>query len=385
MNDLPPVTMITSSASLAAHVNQWVNEPLLAVDTESNSLHAYQEQVCLIQLSTRDADFIIDPLLIEDLDPLNRLFASPGIEVVFHAAEYDIMCLKRDFGFSFANLFDTMLAARVCGADKLGLASMLESHFGVKANKKYQRANWGERPLSDEMIRYARLDTHYLPRLRDYWRQQLIDMGRWEEAREIFVDLNKIPPAEYHFNQDGYWRINGANRLPPQQLAVLRELYLFREETARQRDVPPFKVMSDKTLLALARENPQHPGALRGIPGMSGGQIRRYGSSIIGAVRRGQQANPPSKPQAAPRPSDLVVARFEALHNWRKIRAQQRGVESDVIVSKDALWALARVAPRSSAELADIRELGPWKTKTYGKEILEVLASAQHSGNGSKR
>ena len=173
MTKIPPATMVTSTASLRDYVDRWRQEALLAIDTESNSLHAYQEQVCLIQLSTRSADFIIDPLVVESLDPLGDLIADPAIETVFHAAEYDIMCLKRDFQFTFSSLFHTMLAARICGAERLGLASMLDEHFGVKANKKFQRANWGERPLSRDMLHYAQLDTHFLPRLRDYWRQQL--------------------------------------------------------------------------------------------------------------------------------------------------------------------------------------------------------------------
>jgi len=381
MNELPPATVITSTASLVAHVDRWASEPLLAVDTESNSLHAYQEQVCLIQLSTRQADFIIDPLRIENLDALGRLLADPAIETVFHAAEYDIMCLKRDFGFSFARLFDTMLAARICGVKRLGLASMLEEHFGVQVNKKYQRANWGERPLTPEMLRYAQLDTHFLPRLRDYWRARLIQEGRWEEAAESFAALAAIPAAQGDFDPEGYWRLNGAPALPPRQIAALRELYLFREETARQRDCPPFKIMSDKTLLELAQSDARRPQDLYGISGMSGGQVRRYGAAVVAAIRRGHKKEPPRRPPAPPRPADVVVARFEALHDWRKTRAQQRGVESDVIVSRDALWALARLAPRSAADLAQIPELGPWKSQVYGEEILQVIARVGR-GNG---
>jgi ribonuclease D len=378
---LPPATIITTTDSLKSHVDRWQHEDLLAIDTESNSLHAYQEQVCLIQLSTRETDFIIDPLMVENLDSLGDLVADSGIEIIFHAAEYDLMCLKRDFGFAFTHLFDTMLAARVCGAKKLGLASMLEEHFGVKANKKYQRANWGERPLTAEMLHYAQLDTHYLPELRTYWHSQLADMGRLEEAQEIFRELCATPAAEHHFDPDGFWRINGMHHLEPRQIAILQALYEYREDTARRRDYPPFKIMGDKTLLALAEAEPGRMDQLRGIRGMSSGQIRRYGRGILNAVRQGQQAKPPRRPPAPPRPDDDIVARYEALHNWRKNRARQRGVESDVIVSKDAMWALARVAPSSPAELDRIRELGPWKTETYGQEILKVIAHANANGH----
>ncbi|GAB4568874.1 MAG: ribonuclease D [Anaerolineae bacterium] len=383
MTRIPPATMVTTTASLRAYCDRWAAEPLLAIDTESNSLHAYEEQVCLIQLSTREADFIIDPLTIESLDPLGELLANPAIEVVFHAAEYDIMCLKRDFGFRFSNLFDTMLAARICGADKLGLGSMLEEHFGVKVNKKYQRANWGERPLSKEMLHYAQLDTHFLPALRDYWREQLIAMGRWEEAQETFAMLTETPAATPHFDPDGFWRINGAHKLSPQQIAILRELFLLREEKARQRDYPPFKIMSDRVLMELAQLAPQSISELQRSSSLSSHQIRRYGREILSAIERGRQATPPRRPNNQ-RPTDIVMARFEALRDWRKHRARRRGVESDIIISKDALWALARVAPRTVEELQKIHELGPWKTRTYGSEILDVLATVERQNHRRK-
>ncbi len=380
MSALPPARMITSTADLAAHVDAWAEEPLLALDTESNSLHAYREQTCLIQLSTRQADFIIDPLLIENLDPLGMLLADPQVEIVFHAAEYDVMCLKRDFGFHFAGLFDTMLAARICGSDSLGLGNMLEAFFGVKVDKKHQRANWGERPLSDEMLRYAQLDTHYLPPLRDHWRSRLLEMGRWEEARETFDELSQTPAAEHTFDPDGFWRINGVQNLKARQLSILRELYLFREDMAKQRDCPPFKVMSDRTLLELAAAGPRHEEQLSDIAGMSRGQIRRYGRGILKTIQRGYNSPPPPRPPHPPRPSDAIVARYEALHDWRKRQARKRGVESDVILSREALWALARRAPTTLAELNDIRSLGPWKVHAYGQEILAVIARADGRG-----
>ncbi len=374
MNALPPATMITTAAALARHVRAWAGEPLLALDTESNSLYAYREQVCLIQLSTRQADFIIDPLAVEDLGPLGDLLADPRIEKVFHAAEYDVMCLKRDFGFQFDGLFDTMLAARICGSDQLGLANMLEAYFGVRVNKKHQRANWGERPLPPELLRYAQVDTHYLPALRDHWQAQLARMGRLEEAREAFRALRGVPPAGHHFDPEGYWRLAQLQRLSPTQIAILRELYLFREEMAERKNCPPFKVLSDKTLVTLARLSPSRLGDLEGVRGMTAGQVRRYGQGILHAVRCGRSAPPPARPPAPPRPDEDTLTLYEALRHWRKERARQRGVESGVIVPREALWELARRAPTSPHELEQVPGLGPWKVQAYGEEILAVVA-----------
>ncbi|MBN1965177.1 MAG: ribonuclease D [Anaerolineae bacterium] len=375
---LSPAAMITAQADLARYADTWAREPLLAIDTESNSLYAYREQVCLIQLSTREQDFIIDPLVLDHIDPLGDLIADPGIEKVFHAAEYDVMCLKRDFAFTFTNLFDTMIAARICGSQKLGLANMLEEYFSVAVDKKYQRANWGRRPLEQDMLRYAQLDTHYLPDLRDIWQAQLQEHRRWREAQEVFAELTDLPAAAHSFDPDGFWRINGAQALKPHQMSVLRALYLLREEIAEQRNYPPFKVFGNKTLIDLASEQPRQQRDLYGITGMTSGQVRRYGRHILQAVAAAKQDKPPRRPQRDRRPSEAIVARYEALHEWRKQRAQQRGVESDVIVTRDALWALARHAPATPEELADVPGLGPWKTETYGAEILRVLAAADN-------
>src|SRR5260370_31880065 len=144
---LPAPTIISTLPDLQNLARLLQSESLIAVDTEWNSLYAYREQVCLIQISTRSQDWLVDPLALRDLSPLRPLFADPDIEKVFHAAEYDIMCMKRDFGFTFNNLFDTMFAARIVGLKTFGLGSLLETYFGLQFDKRYQRADWSLRPV----------------------------------------------------------------------------------------------------------------------------------------------------------------------------------------------------------------------------------------------
>ena len=182
--------LVTRAEVLRRMVENFRRVSILAVDTESNSLYAYQERVCLIQFSIPGADYLVDPLALEDLSPLAPLFKFPGIEKIFHAAEYDLICLKRDFGFEFENLFDTMLAARMLGREAIGLGAMLQAEFGVKLNKRYQRANWGQRPLPPDQLDYARLDTHYLIPLRSRLKAALESNGLWQLAKEDFRRLS---------------------------------------------------------------------------------------------------------------------------------------------------------------------------------------------------
>lgn len=347
----------------------------VAVDTESNSLYAYRERVCLIQISTRKCDYLVDPLALDELSPLGDIFANPAVEKVFHAAEYDVMCLGRDFGFRFAGLFDTMIAARILGWPKVSLASVLAKSFGVQVNKRHQRANWGRRPLSPELIRYAQTDTHYLLSLRDCFHAELATNSQLDEAKEAFAEVCAAQWRQPPFDPENFWKLRGVDGLSPTLRAVLRALYIYREEEAQRCDHPPFKILSDRALIALAERRPCSIRGVSQIPGISEAQARRYGPGILAAIRRGSAAPSPSRPL---RPShqvdEFVVARYEALHEWRKKRAAKRGVVSDVIMSKDALWEIAQVAPRTLEQLAVVRSLGSWKRSTYGEEILRVLS-----------
>src|SRR5512147_3175156 len=181
---LPPPVWVDKPNQLKQMVADLAGQTRLAVDTESNSLHAYREQVCLIQFSTRKTDYVIDPLVFDDLSSLGPIFENPRIEKVFHAAEYDLICLRRDFDFEFASLFDTMHAARVLGYPAVGLDTLLNSKFKIQTDKRHQKANWAKRPLTTEQIHYARLDTHYLFDLRDVLEKELREKGRLEFARE---------------------------------------------------------------------------------------------------------------------------------------------------------------------------------------------------------
>lgn len=364
--------LVETDAELAQLAAALALEPALAVDTESNSLFVYRERVCLIQFSTPREDIIVDPLRLTDLEPLGPLFANPAQQKIFHAAEYDLLGLRRDFGFEFTNLFDTMVAARTLGWPQAGLAPLLEAHFGVKINKKHQRANWGKRPLTAEMLAYARLDTHYLFALRDLLARELAAAGRSAEAQEECDRLARLRVPVSPPDPDAFWRITGARDLTPQQAGILRELHAYREQQAQRNDVPPFKIMGDATLQALAVAAPQDLADLPSIVGMTEGQIRRHGVGVLAAVRRGQ-ATPPGRPPRPAQEPDDVRERYDRLRVWRKQKAQARGVESDVILPRDALWELARRAPRHPDELQHLEHLGPWRRAQYGSELLRLL------------
>jgi ribonuclease D len=364
---------------MQAMLKELRHQPVVAVDTESDSLYAYYYKVCLLQISVPGTDYLVDPLTVCDATPLGSLFANPKVEKVFHAAENDIVALKRDYGFAFANIFDTFWAARILGWSDLNLAAILKTKFGVRLDKRAQRTNWGRRPLTPQQLSYARLDSHYLLPLREMQIAELKAQRRMREARSAFARSAGVIWEDKPFDPDGFWRINGARDLPPQTLAVLKELYLWREERARQMDRPLFKVVGDKTLVEVAQEQPTTAEALGQIPGMSAGQVKRHGRGMLAAIDRGLRAEPP-KPPARQRNNRTkrfdasAQSRYEALRSWRNARAAERGVEADVILSNEDLRAIALRAPRTAVELTEIAALDSWRRKAYGSELLEVLS-----------
>jgi ribonuclease D len=360
-------------------------EPALAVDTESNSLYVYREQVCLIQISVSDADYLIDPLALEDLSALGPLLADPEVLKVFHGGEYDLRVLHRDFEFLVVNLFDTMWASRILGWPAHGLGALLESHFGVKLNKKYQRANWGIRPLPPAQLDYARLDTHYLLRLYEIQAGELKSRNRWPQARHRFSRLVESRWESKEFDPDGFWRISGARDLDDVGRGVLKELYLFRDRQARAENRPPFRVVSNQALLAASERRPQNLRELRQLRGISARMAGRYGKDLLAAIRRGasqplswaervRSQHGPSRPNG--RPSAACQARFEALRAWRNRAAESRGVEPDIVLTNTVLWDVASQNPRCRADLGRIDALARWQAEEFGDALLKVIREA---------
>lgn len=367
-----PPALITQPAQLAALLHQLRAQSAIAIDTESDSLFVYREKVCLIQMSIPEADFLIDPLASLDLRPLAPLFADEQVQKVFHASEYDVMCLRRDFGFTFTNLFDTMWAARILGWPRVGLGDILQERFGLTLDKKWQRHNWGSRPIEPAALTYAQHDTHHLLRLRDVQYQELQRLDRLAEALEVFADLTQSKYGGHEFGPADVWHIKGVWDLDGRAQAILQQLLILRDREARRQNRPPFKVIGDKTLIQIAAQAPHATDQLYGVEGMSAGQIQRYGAALIEAVARGHKAPIPAPPERRAPDPDLI-ARYEQLRAWRKQTAAGRGVEPDVIASNAILMDIAHRQPRRLEDLPIQPWFGPWRKQTYGPAIINVL------------
>jgi ribonuclease D len=372
----PTPIWISTAAGLQQLVKVLSHQNSIAVDTESNSLHAYREQLCLIQFSFPSDDYIVDALAFQDLSPLAPVFANNRQEKVFHAAEYDLICLKRSFDIQVANLFDTMQAARILGYKQVGLDAMLSEKLGIAVNKKYQKADWAQRPLPPDMLNYARLDTHHLLELRDCLKAELQERDRWELAREEFLRLAS-GNGGVKANVPSWQRISGTQKLTRRQLAIFQELCSWREGQAERMDRPVFKVIDNKRLVEIAQAGPKTLEDL-GELNLTPRQIDMYGLSLLQAVDRGSKATPEARPRIS-RPKQAFVDRLNALSNWRKAISAREGIESDLILPKGWMHAIAEQNPETLEDLAKLMPHSPWRWKNFGDEILKTIHTKEKS------
>jgi ribonuclease D len=376
---MPPAEipeLITDPEGLRAFAARLREQPHVAVDTESNSMHAYRERVCLLQFSVPDGDVILDPLAVPDLSPLASFFENPSQEKIFHAAEYDLICLRRDFGLRVRGLFDTHASIRSLGKAECGLGSILEAEFGVKLDKKMQRSDWGKRPLPIRQLEYAQYDTRYLLPLRDRLAEQLDAAGLMAEVRDEFLRLEGIPDLPQEPETDPFWRVRGVFDLPPAGRAVLRSLFDWREAQAEKIDRPPFHVLSEDSLVQIAKLAPENPIDLAEKGGLNPRSLERWGPGILQAVQSGRNRKPPSPPRRRGM-DDRAQARLERLRQWRKTIARARGVESDVILSRDTMFRVAQSGADTLEALAAIPGMGAWRLETYGPRLIDLLLSPE--------
>ncbi|MGC9967066.1 MAG: HRDC domain-containing protein [Syntrophobacteraceae bacterium] len=284
------VAVIENQHDFSNFIHNLERTAYVAIDTESNSFYAYYNRTCLIQVSTEGQDYIIDPFSLDGITPFGEILADPAIEKIFHASPNDIAGLKRDFKFRVRNIFDTSIAAKMLGYKQLGLAPILLEHFGISLNKKWQRYDWGRRPLRDEQIEYARLDTHFLIPLRHRLVAELEEKSLLDVAHEAFEKLCLQEITEKQFRPGDFLHIYGAQSLDEVGKRVLKALYLFREKEARRRDRAPFRILTNETLLRLAMQRPKsiHDfNKIKGIPRSFTNS--RAAASLLELIRKNEE------------------------------------------------------------------------------------------------
>ncbi|HIF94753.1 MAG: HRDC domain-containing protein [Myxococcales bacterium] len=382
--------IITQKSEMDKVAKDLLREDVVAFDTEADSFYHYFDKVCLVQIATRKKCWLVDPLTPEGpnmLEALAPVFASPKVRVLFHAAEYDIYVLKRDCGFEFTNLFDTMVCAQLLGYPAIGLAALVERHFGVVLPKEQQRSDWSRRPLSDNQQTYAASDVLYLIKLAEKLEKELRKAKRLDWAVDDFETLCARRWPDREFDKLGYLRIKGARSLDPVALAVLRELFLLRDARAREIDRPPFKVLGNRTLLEIAGAQVTNLDSLSEIKGISDLILKRLGKDLVSAVKKGLR-----KPHGPIPKLDTTVRRrmdrraekrLATLKDWRGPRSEALKLDPGVLCPNAALESIAATHPKTAEDMKELPELKSWFVREFASEILGLLErqSAESESN----
>jgi len=354
----------TALAHVAAHRE-------VAVDTEADSLHSYFDKVCLIQMSVPGDDLVIDPLQRVDLTKFGAILADPQITKVLHGADYDLRILHRDFGFTATNLIDTMICAQLLGYEAIGLAALLERHFGFKVDKTHQRADWSQRPLPRDMLDYAATDTRHLLELAAKLRDELTTLGRWHWALEEFSRLEMIRWTEKDDDGEPFRRLKGLGSLDRRALAIIRTLYEFRDRRARDADRPPFKIFSNDAIIETAKLQPQTEADLAKVKALSPPHRQRFGREI---VRRVQEAMALPEDQLPERGESKPWLRDRELegrvNKLRKVRDHIAGelkIDSSVLAPRHVLNGIA------STGTLDVPSMREWQKAVAGAAFLAAL------------
>jgi ribonuclease D len=351
----------------------------IALDSESDSLHHHREKVCLVQVAAEGGrTWLVDPLALRDLRPLAPLIADPDVAKVFHGADYDVTTMKRDFGFAFAGLFDTMIAARFLGLPAVGLQAVAQSELGIALSKDSQKDDWSRRPLTPTQERYAREDVRHLHTLRDRLAERLAEQGRLAWVREECDAVAALPAAQRRTDPDAWQRIKGVRQLPPRTREVVKQLVAWREAVAEETDIPAFRILNTEALFALARNPPRDEAALRAVRALWP-RWRRQAPALLEAVERalavpesGLSALPssPRPPQVPPE----TKRRIDALRAWRTEEAGKLALDISIVLPQRLLEKVAEAAPASLAELERVEGLRRWRVSALGESLLRALA-----------
>jgi ribonuclease D len=348
--------LIATSSELVELVPLIERNARVAVDTEADSLHCYREKLCLLQVSLREGDFLVDPLVENDLAPLADALARK--EIVLHGADYDLRLLRRALNFRPAKLFDTVIAARLLGVRKFSYAALVEKYFGIQLAKGSQKANWALRPLSPKMEEYARNDTHYLLPLAEKLEAQLIEHDRFGWFQQSCERAIMSAAIDRERDTEEAWRIRGSGLIHGREAAILRALWHWRDREAERFDRPSFHVLRNDQLIETARVASR--GEMPQFRHFSERRARDFQAAIHSALALKEEEWPETRRRRGERPTREMERAAEGMRKLRDQAASELKIEPSFIAPRATIDAIA--ADRARAE----QLLVPWQRQLIG-------------------
>lgn len=349
----------------------------VGLDSESNSMHAYNERVCLVQLSIDDRYVLIDPIAFapgsNQLQAIAGPLEDPQRPIVVHGGEYDVAVFKREFGISLTGLYDTQQAASILGWPRTGLATLVETICGVRLGKTFARHDWGRRPIPQAALEYAIHDVLYLKQLHEHMKTLVADADLEDELAVANASVEASAAHNREFDPAAFWKIKGAKELDPAGQQRLQALFAWRERAARADDRPPGMFLNPKALLSLARTPPTSVESVRS--GKLPGPIRRrHAQGLMRALDKAADEALLAAPESTPKPPRAVAERKKRLEEWRRTQASARGRTLQAVLPSRALLWLAQYPERDWREAPF---LGDKRLSDYAETWRKLLDAKQ--------
>lgn len=374
MPELPTHRWITTPDELSALAAQLAAAEWIALDTESNSRFVYRERVCLTQFNLGGELILMDNLTLpvdpEALAPLRPALEDPAIPVYLHGGEYDVACLKRDYGIALGGVFDTQQAASLLGFSRTGYGSVVEAITGQVLPKEHSTYDWGQRPIDDDALRYALDDVRLLPTVVDALREQVTTA---DIAEEVAIANQAVMAVDAHssgFDPAGIFRIKGVGKLGKDKLALLTAIHRWRDERAQEADLPPGRMLNNEAMLQIARSSPTNWSSLKRVR-INGRVLREHGEDLIETIKAAledppQAPEPPARREVDPEETE----REKRLKDWRRQEAARREAPLQLVLPARALEHLKR---HPDADWSEVPQLGDKRAQRYGDQLRKLL------------
>ena len=368
------INHVLDAEALARAAQSIARHPVVAVDTESNSMYVYREQVCYLQIAAGDEIHLIDTVAIRDMGPLAAIFNDPKVVKVLHGADYDVVCLRRDFGLHFQNIFDTMITSQFLDKEALGLAALCREYYGVELDKSLTKYDWGKRPLEEKYVKYLAEDVLYLHGIRQHL---LAAVQEADLEEELSIEFDRVANLKWNnrsFDPEGFRKIKGWRDLSKHQAEVLKAVFICREEISEEENLPPFKVANSHALLDLARVRSVSADEIGRRRAFRTKVWKRYADKIVAAVEmafRGE-ISLAAQPKRD-RPTRDTMNCLDELKKERKKAAEGRGVPPIVVLPNHTLAQIIDSQPRNQEELKSIPGVGEKRSKLFGDVVLKTL------------
>lgn len=357
--------LLTSAAQLSEAEKSWNGNETLGIDTEFVRERTYRARLGLVQISDGDRAWLVDPMALDDLEPLRRLLQNPEITKILHSSSEDLEVLYHSVGALPQPMFDTQLACAMLGQPlQMGYHNTVKWMFNIEVDKEQTRSNWCRRPLTDRQLHYAAMDVVLLPEMHQVLEERLRKSGRLEWLREDVARMQDNAHREVA-PLSAYQRIGGAARLDAEGLRALRALAAWREETARSKDLARTFVVPDAGLLELARNRPTSAEHLKSLEGLHPMAVKRYARQWLEIVAKAANENDPI---SMPEPLDNGQKKqLAAMRKQVQEKSAQLGIDPALLGSRRVLERLLRA--REDGGGIPERFLG-WRKAVITDELL---------------